>query len=166
MLCQKCGKNQATFYYKQNINGKVSEVALCGDCAHGMGYNVGYNMFANDLGMNLFGSLFGTPAHKNELYSPKVCTLCGSTFQDFMNNGKVGCAKCYEIFKEELTPTISSIHGKAKHIGRAPKRHREKFAKANKLENLKSQLKEAIKNEDFEKAAKLRDEIRNENEGV
>lgn len=164
MLCQKCGKKQAAFYYKQNINGKVNEIALCSDCADSMGYS--YNMFTNDMGMNLFGSLFGTPSRKNELYSPKVCTLCGSTFQDFIKNGKVGCSKCYEIFKDELAPTITSIHGKARHIGRAPKEHRAKFEKANKIEDLKKQLKEAIRNEDFEKAAKLRDEIHNESEGV
>ena len=38
MKCDRCGKNEATFYYKSNINGRVTEAHLCPDCARAMGY--------------------------------------------------------------------------------------------------------------------------------
>lgn len=144
MLCQKCGKNQANVLYKQMINGEYKEISLCSECA-------------KDLEMPF--NLFKKPTHMNELNTSKVCNLCGSTIRDIMQNGKAGCPKCYDIFRNELSNTIAHIHGMTAHTGRAPHQHKMKNMKRIKINNLKSQLKEAIAKQEFESAAKLRDEI-------
>lgn len=139
MLCQKCLKNQANYYYKQTINGVTKEIALCSDCAaKESGDNNSLwkkindefitspfesSFFGNGFpGSNLFGSLFTSALPGHESHEEKKCPLCASTFRDIKRMGKAGCAKCYETFAEELTPTIRSIHGKASHTGRRPKK--------------------------------------------
>lgn len=162
MLCQKCKKNEATVYYKQNINGKVTEVALCSDCAAANGMDMSGMMYDpfSFAGLNLFGGLFGAATRRISDGGRKVCPLCGSTLSDIASSGKVGCAKCYETFRSELEPTIARIHGRVKHAGRAPKEFKVKNEIQNKLEKLNEELRAAIEKQEFEEAAKLRDEIK------
>lgn len=149
MLCSKCHKNEATVFYKQNINGEVQEYALCSECAgeQGLGFS----------GLNLFGSMFA-PVKKQ--YQRKRCTLCGSTIEEIRNNGKTGCAECYSVFADELKPIISGIHSSRKHKGRAPGGFSEKLRINNELLKLKEELRSAIEKEEYEKAVTLRDRIR------
>ena len=78
----------------------------------------------------------------------------------------MGCAKCYEVFAEELGRTVENIHGRAKYIGKIPKKYRAKETKEDKIKALKNEMKAAVKAQEFEKAAELRDAIRDlENEG-
>ena len=161
MLCTRCKKRPATVFYKQTVNGVSEESALCEKCASEM--QIG-NFFDNDL--NFFGSLFDKrPARTSE---QRVCDLCGSTFEQIAEDGKVGCARCYEIFADRLLPSIERIHGNSHHVGRHPVRDREADERADALAEKKKQLSEAIEKEDFESAAKLRDEIKEmeENNGL
>lgn len=161
MLCKKCGKNEATFYYKQNVNGKVTETALCADCAsklHVPGTIA--NEMSDFFNFNPFAGLFGEARPTRCIADDrKRCPLCGSTFADLVHTGKIGCAKCYEAFAQELAPTVYQLHGKVEHTGRAPAAFAAKNDKKNKLKALKSELKAAIDSQNFEQAAKLRDEI-------
>ena len=150
MLCSQCQKNEATVYYKQNINGQVTEYALCPQCAAKV---QGIHLD----GMNLFGSLLGRP---HAVGTPKKhCTLCGSTFESIRRSGKVGCAQCYEVFREQLAPMIHSLHS-GTHIGRAPKGFAEKRKAEDELSRLRGELKSAIEKENYEEAARLRDLIK------
>ena len=109
MLCSKCHKNEASVYFKQNINGEIREYALCSHCAA-----------EAELGfapLNLFSSMFDQSVAKSER---KRCTLCSSTFDEIKRNGKVGCAECYSVFARELKPMIENIHRGAVNNGRAP----------------------------------------------
>lgn len=153
MLCEKCKKRNATVLYKQTVNGVSEQMALCAECANQS--SIG-GFFDDDL--NFFGSLFD---HKPvRTADEKVCTLCGSTYEQIAREGKVGCAKCYEIFADRLRPSIERIHGNSRHVGRKPKGAAERSEKKERLKSLRDQLAKAVKEEDFENAAKLRDEIR------
>lgn len=170
MLCEKCKKNEATVFYEENINGKTRSYSLCADCAGKMEetgeisfhHNFGedffslpsFGPFANDL----FGGLFGLP--ESTRTGEKVCPICHSTLEDFRRKGKTGCPECYKTFADELDGTIRSIHGNVKHIGRAPSRFKKRHEAETRLADLKNQLKSAVSDENFELAAKLRDEIR------
>ena len=149
MLCSKCHKNEASVYFKQNINGEVREYALCSQCAAEA--ELGFTP------LNLFGSMFAEARPKTE---HKRCTLCSSTFEEIKRKGKVGCAECYSVFADELGPMIESIHRGAKHNGRAPEGYSEKRKAENELEKLKNELKNAIEREEYERAAELRDLIK------
>ena len=118
-LCQKCKVNNANVFYKQTINGKTTQLALCEDCAAKSGIDFGAS-FMPDLFGSVFGALsdgLGCPA---ELAPAKKCPVCGATFADITREGKLGCAKCYETFADELSGTIEGIHGSVNHIGRRP----------------------------------------------
>ncbi|MBQ9428936.1 MAG: UvrB/UvrC motif-containing protein [Clostridia bacterium] len=161
MLCTKCKKEEATFFYTQTVNGVKNSVALCPACAENAGI---------DFGANIFPPLFNTffqnqPRRKTALQSDKRCSLCALTFDDIRRLGKVGCPKCYETFREELGPTIRSIHGTASHSGMTPGQTEIKTPEPKprtQLEIWQEELKTAIENENYELAAALRDKIRQE----
>lgn len=169
MLCEKCKKRTATVFYNENINGKTRAYSLCGECAAKLrekgdiqeitsmigSFADPFSMLQNDL----FGGFYGLPTSKTAS-AEKKCPVCSGKYADIANSGKVGCPTCYEVFADELSRTIQSVHGTTVHVGNVPSRHRAQQAKAEQLKKLKAQLQEAIQQENFEKAVALRDEIR------
>lgn len=148
MKCTRCNKNEATMYFKQNINGEIREYALCPECVKAEGLDMGLPI----AHLNLFTPVTRARAEK------KRCQLCGSSFEDIRAGGKVGCGKCYETFEEELRPTVNSLHGWATHI---PRQTNEKpDDKVDEIDKLKAEQKKAVEAEDYERAAELRDRIR------
>ena len=171
MLCNKCNKNEASYFMEQNINGKVTKLALCPECAKKYGH-VSFKPFGS---FNLLDDLFGfVGIDRIGPVEAKKCTLCASTFDDIVNNGKVGCAKCYEVFEEELRPTIRRLHGNVRHVGRSPKQvcgcseakscetneNVKEEKKVSEIDSLRAELSRAVAAEEFEKAAELRDRIK------
>lgn len=166
MLCQNCGKYEATTHVKRIVNGESAEAHLCSDCAHALGYNDVFSGFGNSF-TDLLGSFFGEPS-ASALSSRTVrCEKCGNTFNDIVNNGKLGCADCYNTFYDKLLPSLQRIHGKTHHEGKRPslKAEMNVSKKDNTLEILENDLQNAIKNQEFEKAAELRDKINSLKEG-
>ena len=99
-----------------------------------------------------------SPAKKED--SEKKCPVCGTTFREFAENGMAGCPTCYETFADELRPTLGKVHGHTSHIGRAPARYKEKLDTKKHISELEAEQKEAVKNEDYERAAQIRDELK------
>ena len=169
MLCEKCKKRTATVFYNENINGKTRSYSLCGECAAKLREKGDLQDITSMVGSfadpfsalqnDLFGGFFGLPTVKLSANGNK-CPTCNSTYADIAHSGKVGCPTCYEVFADELARTIQSVHGTTSHTGNVPSRHRAQQARAEQLKRLKEQLKEAIQQEKYEKAAVLRDEIR------
>ena len=162
MLCENCKKKEATVFYEEIINGTKRSASLCSHCAaeaEKAGTLGSFSLPAfGGLGDSLFGGLFGLTEAKPQ---PKnSCPSCGATMNALKSQGKVGCPACYTTFGEELRGTIRSIHGNVKHVGRAPSRFRGEHEKSDRLTSLKQQLKDAIAEENFERAAAVRDEIR------
>lgn len=167
MKCQHCNHNEATTHIKKNVNGNVTEMHLCSDCAKELGVMEEFSpeSFFNDT---FFGNFLGAgvPA-MNILSGIDHCEYCGSTFNDIVKSGRVGCANCYSNFEDRLQPTITKMHGNAKHIGKNVTYTEEKEAEPeiSELDKLKNDLKLAIKEQRFEDAAVLRDKINEMNEG-
>lgn len=160
MLCQSCGKNQANTHIKKIINGEVTEYRLCEHCAIKLGYTP--NMFEG-FGMdfdNFLGSFFENSKPKLLDFDTERCSFCGSSFSDISNNGKVGCAKCYDTFFDRLMPSIKRIHGNTKHSGKFASTMGKQNVIENKISSLEEKMKMAISEQNFEEAAKLRDEIK------
>ena len=88
------------------------------------------------------------------------CPVCGITFFEFRNEGRLGCPHDYVRFDAELEPLILNIHGNTKHIGKRPRRATGDSDWQTDLIRLRRELKEAIEQEDYERASELRDEIR------
>ncbi len=180
MICKKCGKKYADVYYKQTINGKTTEYALCSECADELKKNgeldikmpFAYDGFGDIFGLDNFFGISNLPnsahkVHRSGVSEKKRCTFCASTFDDLVRTGKVGCHKCYEVFADELKPSIENIHGNAKYMGRRPgKRKTEEIRRdkndsiQDKIKALRTELDEAVSNQEYEKAAVIRDKIR------
>lgn len=170
MLCQHCNQNEATTHIKKNMNGQREEMHLCAHCAQELGVMEEFRMPSmNDLfGNSFLGNFLGAGvAAMNSLAGVERCQTCGSSFNDIVKGGHIGCSDCYEKFADKLEPSIRKIHGKTKHIGKfisydeseEPKA-KEVKTEVNQLELLKEQLKDAIKEQRFEDAAVLRDKIK------
>lgn len=169
MLCEKCKKRTATVFYNENINGKTRSYSLCGECAAKLREKGELQDITSMIGSfadpfsqlhdDLFGGFFGIPARISS-GEAKKCPDCGTTFREIADDGKVGCPTCYTTFADELSDLIRSVHGTTTHTGRVPSRHRAKQERTEKLKALKKDLQDAVSNEEYEKAATLRDEIR------
>ena len=92
------------------------------------------------------------------------CPNCGMTYESFRKMGRLGCSQCYETFKGYLQPLLKKIHGSSQHFGKAPVKAPKIAVKEKKavysIEELKAKMQKAIQAEEFEEAAKLRDQIR------
>lgn len=167
MLCQNCGKNEATTHLKQIINGDMAESHLCSDCASHLGYSDVFSGFGLNLS-EFFGSLLGDMMPSLSAGNAPRCAKCGTAFSDIVRDGKVGCAECYRTFYDKLLPSIQRIHGKIKHSGKisqsAPADVKVE-TKEEKIEKLKAQMNDAVAKQEFEQAAKIRDEIKALEEG-
>lgn len=90
----------------------------------------------------------------------KKCPMCGQSYQDFQKTGKFGCARCYETFRQPVTVTLKQIHQNAKHTGKIPAGSAAELKKKKYYEDLKAELARAVKEENYEKAAKLHKELK------
>ena len=172
-MCQNCGKNEVTFRYTQVINGVKKELNLCDNCARELGLkDLNFSMpisfssflgdFFNDYSDTLLPSFMGTQVTK--------CKTCGESFDEFLNSGEFGCSNCYDLFEDRITPILKNLQGSTKHTGRGYKKILSKISEnetnkvAKKEENevtkLQKELQKAIKTENYEEAAKIRDKIK------
>lgn len=161
MLCQNCGKVQATRHYKSNINGAVQEAHLCADCARELGYEQTFEASFPHFGFGL-GSLLSDlfPMPSAQLKPANACPLCGSTLADISGSGRLGCEECYDVFSDALDPYLKRMYGNAAHTGRVPKSAGSQIKARRELERLKNEMNTAVQAQEYEKAAKLRDEIK------
>lgn len=153
MKCQNCGKKQATVTYYEDINGKKQEYHFCNDCAKKYGIEIsnftGFHDIFSPMLLN-FSNLYP---------SDIVCNKCGYTLEEYSKTGMLGCPNCYDTFKGILDDILIRMHGKNRHISLNNK-STKKDDKKEKLELLKSKIQDCIKEEKYEEAAKIRDEIR------
>lgn len=159
MLCDQCLKNQATVHMTTFVNGQVKTVHLCSQCAARKKGTVVIPWFS----FNDFMSAF----YDEEEGADVVCEGCGTTLAGFRKEGRLGCARCYKTFETSITPILKSIHMSTRHTGKRPGERvtiepgKEAAAgeAQSRRERLKKELREAVAVENYEEAARLRDEI-------
>ena len=158
MVCELCKQTQATVHLTEIINDQMTELHLCEACANQKGAQVESHFGLSDL---LSGLADFSKTQEPEEASAKACPSCGMTYDDFRKVGRLGCADCYPTFKRSLGSLLKRIHGSPIHLGKSPARliKPAKVAKTELLD-LKRQLERAIGNEEFEEAARLRDQVR------
>ena len=172
MKCTHCHNNEANTHITKVINGKREEMHLCAECAKELGVieDFDFDAFSMD---SMFGNLLGAGVSAfNSLTGIDRCTYCGSSFNDIINSGRVGCANCYDKFEDKLSPSIEKLHGRTKHVGKSvtyteETDSQETASEKSEIESLKEELKKAVQEQRFEDAAVIRDKINliNENGG-
>ncbi|SDN32482.1 UvrB/UvrC motif-containing protein [Acetanaerobacterium elongatum] len=160
MLCEICKKNHATTHLRQVINGEAKEYILCSECASKLGFTAMMNPFSMSISDMLGSMLAQTAPAKEQLPAEQRCKGCGATFADIRNSGKAGCAECYATFYEDFVPSLQRIHGQTEHAGKVPSSAGPKYRLHNEIQSLQKELKEAVASQDYERAAVLRDRIK------
>ena len=155
MKCDECGKREATFHSIKKINGVTTERHMCGECQKKYG---GSLMKISGLG-NLFGSLggfFDEPrlSARNDF----ICPSCGTTGDEFLKTGFVGCSNCYKEFAPIIMPVIRRMQGDASHVGKVPLGVENSVS--IEYDRLKKELEKAIELEEYEQAGIIRDRMR------
>ncbi|MBS4959311.1 MAG: UvrB/UvrC motif-containing protein [Clostridiales bacterium] len=179
MYCERCHKKPATVFMTQIVNGQATRQYLCADCASrfciegGVSLEDIFNRFIaahrrrqRDNGeeevkyervvnqINPFGKKKNSSA-LNDL----VCPACGTTYREFRKTGRLGCAQCADIMKEQIQEVFFGESESLCYQGRAPKKLREKIYGDREKEVLQKMLKDAVDKEDYSRAAVIRDRI-------
>jgi len=155
MLCQHCKKNPATVHLTDLLKGEKRERHLCDQCAAKEGVVVKSNVSINDV---LSSFLMSQPAIQ-ELAKLK-CPRCGMTFVEFRSQGLLGCPNDYDVFGEALEAIIERAqNGQTRHVGKSPERPIQVDPGQQERKRLQRELREAVESEDYERAAKLRDQL-------
>ncbi|HVC93899.1 MAG TPA: UvrB/UvrC motif-containing protein [Pirellulales bacterium] len=160
MKCHQCDK-PATFHITELTGGKPQELHLCEE--HAREYLTESDSepsAASNLAGALAQQLVGGTAEELARLDQQVCPICGITFFEFRNQGRLGCPHDYICFEKELDPLILNIHGESAHKGKRPQRSPVNTDRQTELIRLRREIKEAIQGEDYERASRLRDEIR------
>jgi protein arginine kinase activator len=162
MMCQICGKNPAVFHYTEVIDNKVTKLSICQECALKKGLTDTTGKMDFSLGKLLSGLVEEDETLKEQGIDLQ-CEGCGTSYHEFRKVGRLGCAQCYTAFQQQMNKLLRRLHGSNRHTGEVSL-HTEAAAAAmsnpEKIHMLKSELQSAIESEAFEKAAELRDRIR------
>lgn len=162
MNCERCQERPAVVHLTEIINNKKKVMHLCEQCAR--------EVQAESFGMipqmnlhNLLAGFFANPTASPftpALTQGEKCPSCGLSEAQFAKTGLLGCGDCYRKFGDRLDPVFRRIHGSSRNTGKVPERTGGKVKLSKKIDRLKVKLRESISREEFEEAAKLRDQIR------
>ena len=157
MLCCICKEKEATVHLTQIAGDKMQKLDLCEECAKNKGVNDPTGFSLADLLLGLGASQeIEQAAGGSEL----KCARCGFTQADFKKAGRLGCPDCYGTFAEPLEGLLKTMHKGTRHVGKVPEAMRHSRDLSDRLVSLEKSLGKAIEQEDFERAAQLRDEIK------
>ena len=160
MNCDECGKNPASTHFTKIVNGKKEEIHLCESCSKNnkeFGFDSPFSIHQLLAGL-LDNISEGTKKldNVNEL----KCNTCGTAYSKFKQSGKFGCSNCYDSFMKQLSPLLKRIHGHETHVGKIPKKTGGLIKTKREIIKIKSELNLAVEKEEFERAAELRDKIK------
>ena len=157
MKCENCGKYEVTFVYQSNINGKVTEKHLCSECAEKLGYTQKIAAHSQRMMQNFFGnSIFGN-SFFDDFFSP-VPSLMGRMLEDpfddfFADMPALGAAP---VQQEQVNQKQEPQRKQDDLVNGEEQSH---FAHMRQMNALRMEMKKAVHQENFERAAQLRDQI-------
>jgi protein arginine kinase activator len=156
MLCEKCQQQQARVFLTQNVSGKMQKIDLCERCAKELGVT-------NNAGFSLQELLVKSSVLAAESLSPEPdqdqCPACSCTLAEVRKNGRLGCPDCYTTFQSFLKEAIESMQKAPRHVGKIPLCARVEDQR-HQRQTLEAAILEAVRSEDYEQAARLRDQLR------
>jgi protein arginine kinase activator len=175
MICELCKKNPATIHIQELVDNQKKSMHICTECAEKktnspLLFDGNFNLaeilysISEQMGLPGFGlkPLIGEETEKKEPQEQETitCMKCGWTLSQLRKTGRLGCPQCYKSFSEVLNDAFETMHRGKLHVGKKP------GGKINasstimlEVMNLKKELEELVKREEYEKAAVVRDKI-------
>lgn len=163
MLCDRCQKRPAQVHLTQIINNTKKQMNLCSTCAselqaESLGFAPQINL--HDFLAGLINHHFTGTNIKPNATPQMYCEKCGASEAQVAKSGLFGCSECYSQFGDRVQPLLKRIHGSSAHTGKVPKRTGGTALISKEIRSLKNQLQDAVRAEEFEKAAQIRDRIK------
>jgi len=163
MQCSVCKEKPATVFLTHIENDKMHKVNLCEDCAKKKGVDNPTTFSLEDADL-LLGLGAAQEVAQTAGGADLKCPRCGFSQADFKKTGRLGCPECYQVFAEGLAGLLKTMHKGTRHTGKTPEALRSSRDATERLKLLNKKLAKAIESEDFELAAKVRDELKQLNE--
>jgi len=157
MNCNVCGTNEATIHLTEIVNEQMVEIHLCESCAQDKGTEFKAHFNVSDL---LSGLTDLAAEVSGVVKTTTKCPNCGLSYEEFGRTGRLGCAECYEAFSKLLMPLIKRVQHATQHIGKRPSRLAPALRTGQDVRELENRLQKLIQQEEFEEAARLRDQIK------
>jgi protein arginine kinase activator len=154
--CQNCQQNPATFHLTDIVNGNKKETHLCQACAEQKQLLHKQEQNLSAILQTVIGPHIG--ALTDDL-ARLTCPECGIKYMEFKAEGRLGCPHDYQVFHTALEPLLQRIHRATRHAGKKPRR-RARAGWQTEIVTLRQRLREAVNCENFEEAARLRDQLR------
>lgn len=160
MICDRCGDREATIHQIHVTDNQVQHLQLCEECA-----KEGTEDPAAEAGVAEAFEGFKSQQEESE-----VCPECGTTLQELRKTNRVGCEECYSTFRDQFEQLVHRIHGAERHVGEGSEYTGEggglgKVSSDKKKKMLQKRLQKRVEEEDYERAAELRDRIEDLDEG-
>ena len=160
MTCDSCDQPATVFLSQKNKDGSIHKMNLCPTCAQA-------SQAEDSTGYALAEMLTGfneeTTKEETGKRPANACPACGFTIAHLKKTGRLGCADCYSIFGKSVSGMLEKMHRSSDHKGKRPKNVPEALTP---LAVLEEELASAVQNEDYEKAAALRDRIQKQQESA
>jgi protein arginine kinase activator len=166
MICQLCKKSVATVHVTEVLDVALGNPAVamsyreqhvCEDCAQNM--DLPHSASAKKTMADIW-KLLQLSAQQTRKKGGPVCPSCGMSLDEFRKKGRLGCPKDYEVFKSHIGDLLERVHGARVHTGRLPGASEAELQKLQRQTELRHLLEVAIREEAYENAAQLRDEIK------
>jgi protein arginine kinase activator len=170
MLCEDCGKREAQVHLTRIINNQKVALALCKECAAARGFHSPLDNNPFPLAEILKHLAQGAGLAEDLAPGESItCETCKLTFEEFTRQGRFGCGDCYKAFRSQLETIMRKIHGASLHRGRHPAydiKDEGDVPTVVEEERLDAELRKAIEAEDFERAAEVRDKLKDIRERI
>lgn len=164
MICDNCKKDNAIITIEQITNGKKIEQHLCYMCSleHDMDPLTAPAMLSHIIKHMFFMNApnMKNSSEKDDIENNIKCENCGTTLMEFKKYVKLGCHNCYNAFETELKKVFRNIQRADSHNGKIPQRSESSIKIVRTIKRLEKEQAEAVKHEEYEQAAILRDRIR------
>lgn len=157
--CKHC-KKECTIHWTQIINDEVYKLDMCETCpvAKQLKEPLEFGLLEQLIGQTLKAIEGSSGASTSTSKGGLKCAACGYTETEFKKTGRFGCPECYKVFLAPKMDLLSKMHKGITHKGKEPKKLSGASLK-QKVVDLKAKLTNVIKAENYEEAARLRDEI-------
>jgi protein arginine kinase activator len=164
MKCQLCGEREAAIHYIEIVEGQKTSQWICAECAEREGITPAeVTKLAHGSLESVLGDMLSSASPektKEKAASQPVCDVCGYQYRALQDKGQLGCPACYNAFRRQILPMLRRYHGDVHHLGKVPRSRGPRTALRREIEQLKLLLEQAVGQECYEEAARLRDKIR------
>jgi len=159
MVCDICGENEAIIHVQQIMGGEILEIHMCAECARKKGVALEKDGTGDFSLSKLLSGLVESFTQDDQYQQTEECPHCGTSLSEIQEEERAGCPECYGVFRNTIDEILGEYTERIVHRGKYPEKLKAYKAILIDKEVLKRKLKEAVKKEDYEYAAKLRDRI-------